>query len=145
MSSSTSGFGSKKLEVPPVNMQEIFQDTWDHFVVKNNPPGYSEELQACSYIEGCAVGRLMHEDWREEAEDCGAVEELNDDLWEEFLNHHPGVNLDFLSLLQSWHDDIFRPNYYKHIEDENLLVEYYRNIAKVFGLNDPTKSALDKT
>jgi hypothetical protein len=159
MSSSTSGFDFVDREILPplgglaVNMQEIFQDTWDHFVVKNNPPGYDEEMGGCSYLEGCAIGRLMDVEWCEEAESDGPVQELGPDLINRFLQKHPGVSTGFLRCLQDWHDNVYQPYYYGHKKNTSVLTEVYQKIAEEFGLDDsfinsqcdPTESALGET
>ena len=38
---------------PDINT--VLKNLIDHFVVERNPPGYSKQDRACSYIDGCAV------------------------------------------------------------------------------------------
>jgi hypothetical protein len=96
-----------------VNRQKLFEDTWNHFITQNNPPAVRDD-GLCSYIKGCAIGRLMPTEWREKAEggfsaivpSLGSIKGIprladplrialdiqNDEDWE------------FLSALQRWHD-----------------------------------------
>jgi transposase InsO family protein len=120
-----------------MNPQELFEDTWDHYVVQGNPAGYNEATKTCSYLAGCAIGRLMDKKWCEQADAGDApINCLPDDLVEALLNKFPKIDIFFFTLLQGWHD-----GYYSRYDKHKLPHQYrevlyaYRRVANRCELN----------
>lgn len=88
--------------------QEILNKAWNYHVVQGRALGYSEEIENCSYVAGCAIGCQLPEDVlvriKENGHDAEDVEGLITH-YDVVRSMFKGVQLQFLFDLQLGHDN----------------------------------------